>query len=95
MATKLGQLLTAANKNIVDRMSGLQADIRTLEDKVAKGDATIEELRVRFISSGYKTMPWSSMALELDPPLQEQDIDVIHRLKKRHNAPKENQDRSS
>ena len=45
VATKLTQLLTAANKNIVDSISGLQAEIRTLKDKVAERDATIEELQ--------------------------------------------------
>ena len=46
LPTKLTQLLTAANKNIVDSISGLQAEIRTLKDKVAERDATIEELQV-------------------------------------------------
>ena len=45
VATKLTQLLTTANKNIVDIISGLQAEIRTLKDKVAERDATIEELQ--------------------------------------------------
>ena len=45
VATKLTQLLTAANKNIVDSISGLQAKYRTLKDKVAEWDATIEELQ--------------------------------------------------
>ena len=45
VATKLTQLLTAANKNIIDSISGLQDEIRTLKDKVAERDATIEELR--------------------------------------------------
>ena len=45
VATKLTQLLTAANKNVVDSISGLQAEIRILKDKVAERDATIEELR--------------------------------------------------
>ena len=115
MATKLTQLLTAANKNIVDSISGLQAEIRTLKDKVAERDATIEELqgevrqlrlqtdaleqygrrsslRITGISEDQEdttkaVVDLANEVLELDPPLQEQDIDVSHRLNKPRNAP--------
>ena len=112
VATKLTQLLTAANKNIVDSISGLQAEIHTLKDKIAERDATIEELQgeVRqlrlqndaleqygrrsslHISEDQEdttkaVVNLANEFLELDPPLQEQDIDVSHRLKKPRNAP--------
>ena len=115
VATKLTQLLTAVNKNIVDSISGLQAEIRTLKDKVAERDATIEKLqrevrqlrlqtdaleqygrrsslRITGISEDQEdtskaVVDLANEVLELDPPLQEQDIDVSHRLNKPRNTP--------
>ena len=115
MATKLTQLLTAANKNIVDSIFGPQAEIRTLKDKVTERDATIEQLqgevrqlrlqndaleqydrrsslRITGISEDQEgstkaVVDLANVVLELDPPLQEQDIGVSHRIKKPLNAP--------
>ena len=114
IATKLGRIVTEANKHLVDLISSLREEVTSLKTALCDRDATIAQLRgevqrledahdaleqhgrrhclrVSGISDAEEdttaaVVSLANTVLKVQPPLQAEDINVSHRLRKPRNA---------